>query len=271
MFQVGQTAAEGNSGEAKQENEVYVNITMSGNLGNLTGLLLPVTASGHGLVQLPYEGSVPEPDQLLNTGNLLIQHKGIVINKNILETDIKSENHITVVDSTHGQTVCHYELSDDSVIETCQRSDDIDVGQELLEENVDGMKNLIADAVRGTTDVGRIVWQNDDIHPFQNQASNRNLSTKSSEAAYPHSDEATDYNYGSKERIGIQNVTRSCVKKKDYEKLAPFKFFCALCSFKSKRESHYQRHLELHSKVSNGFWLKAGKLPIKKKKRKRRR
>jgi hypothetical protein len=262
---VKQTAAEGNSAELKQENEVYVNITMSGNLGNLTGLLLPATASRHNLVQLPCEGSVPQPDQLLNAGNLLIQHKGIVINKNVLEDDIKSENHITIVDNTHGQTVCHYELSDNSVIETCQRSDDIDVGRELLEENVDGMKNLVAHAVRGSTDVDRIVWQNDDIHSFQNHASNRNESTKSAGIAY-HSCEPADYNNGSKEDICAQNVTRSCVKKKDYEKLAPFKFFCTHCSFKSKRESHYQRHLELHSKVSNVFRLKAGKLPIKKEK-----
>ncbi|XP_069700864.1 zinc finger protein 275-like isoform X2 [Periplaneta americana] len=50
----------------------------------------------------------------------------------------------------------------------------------------------------------------------------------------------------------LLNGSRSA-KKKDYEKLAPFKFFCTLCSFKSKRESHYQRHLELHSKVSELF------------------
>jgi hypothetical protein len=270
LFQVEQTAAEGNSSEVRHENEVYVNITMSGNHGNVTGLLLPVTASGHDLVQLPYEGSVPEPNLLLNTGNLLIQHKGIVINKNVLEADIKSENHITVVDNTRGRTVCRYEVSDDSVIETCRRSDDVGVGQDLLEESADGMKNLIAHAVRGSADVGRTVWQNDDIHPFQNQAYDRNESTKSSGTAYPHSYEPADYNYGSKEEIGIQNVTRSCVKKKDYEKLAPFKFFCTLCSFKSKRESHYQRHLELHSKVSNGFWLKSGKLPIQKLKKKKK-
>jgi hypothetical protein len=248
----------------KQENEVYVNITMSGNLGNLTGLLLPVSSSGHDLGQLPYEGTVPEPDQLLNSADLLIQHKGILINKNILEDDIKSENHITVVDNTSGQTVCRYELSDNSIIETCQRSDAINVEQEFLEENVDGMKNLVAHTVHGSTNVGRIVWHSDDIHSFQNQVANRNEITKSSDTAYPLNCEPANCNNGAREEIGIQNVKRSCGKKKDYEKLAPFKFFCTLCSFKSKRESHYQRHLELHSKVSNGFGLKAVTLLYKK-------
>lgn len=241
----------------KQENEVYVNITMSGNLGSLTGLLLPVTSSGHDLGQLPYEGSVPESNHLLNTGDLLVQHKGILINKNILEDDIKSENHITVVDNSSGQTVCHYELSDDSIIETCRRSDAINVGQEFLEENVDGLKNLVAHTVHGSTDIGRIVWHSGDVHSFQNQVASRNESTESSDTGYPLSCEPADCNNESKEEVGIQNIRRSCGKKKDYEKLAPFKFFCTLCSFKSKRESHYQRHLELHSKVSNGFSLKA--------------
>lgn len=241
----------------KQENEVYVNITMSGNLGSLTGLLLPVTSSGHDLGQLPYEGSVPDSNQLLNTGDLLVQHKGILMNKNILEDDIKSENHITVVDNSSGQTVCHYELSDNSIIETCQRSNAINVGQEFLEENVDGMKNLVAQTVHDSTDVGRIVWHSDDIHSFQNQVANGNERTKSSDTVYPLSCEPSDCSSGLKEEIDMQNVRRSCGKKKDYEKLAPFKFFCTLCSFKSKRESHYQRHLELHSKVSNGLILKA--------------
>lgn len=255
------SVADNVGGEVKQENEVYVNITMSGNLENLTGLLLPVTTnSGHDLVQLPYEGSVPEPNQLLNAGNLLGQRKGILISKNILEDDIKSENHIAVVDDTHGQTVCHYELSDNSIIECCQRSHDINVGPELPAGSVDAMKNL---AARGM-DVGRIVWQDDDIHTFQNEATNRNERTESSDAAYPLSCGPADCNNGLKEEIGTQDVKRSCVKKKDYEKLAPFKFFCSLCSFKSKRESHYQRHLELHSKVSNSFRLKAIKVPLEK-------
>lgn len=39
--------------------------------------------------------------------------------------------------------------------------------------------------------------------------------------------------------------------KKNYEQLAPYKFFCTMCSFKTKRESHYQRHLEKHETVSS--------------------
>ena len=38
--------------------------------------------------------------------------------------------------------------------------------------------------------------------------------------------------------------------KKDYESLAPFKFHCSMCSFKSKRKSHYLKHLLVHSKKS---------------------
>lgn len=36
--------------------------------------------------------------------------------------------------------------------------------------------------------------------------------------------------------------------KKDYEALAPFKYFCSNCSFKSKRRSHFDRHILLHKK-----------------------
>lgn len=45
--------------------------------------------------------------------------------------------------------------------------------------------------------------------------------------------------------------TNKKVKRKNYEELAPFKFFCSQCSFKSKRESHYQRHMQLHEQVSH--------------------
>ncbi|XP_049804449.1 zinc finger protein 583-like [Schistocerca nitens] len=45
--------------------------------------------------------------------------------------------------------------------------------------------------------------------------------------------------------------TNKKVRRKNYEELAPFKFFCSQCSFKSKRESHYQRHKQLHEQVSN--------------------
>jgi hypothetical protein len=254
LCQVEQTAAAGNSsGEVKEENEVYVNITMSGNLGNFTGLMLPVTSSGHDLGQLSYGASSPEPNELLNTGDLLIEHKGILINRNIPEDDIKSENHITVVDNASGQTVYHYELSDNSIMETCQQPDAVNVGQEFPDETVEDIKSLVAHPMHDSTNVGRIVWHTDDVHSFHNQVADRNGSIKASDAAYPLSCEPMDCNDGLKEEIGMQNVKRSCGKKKDYEKLAPFKFFCTLCSFKSKRESHYQRHLELHSKVSNGF------------------
>lgn len=37
--------------------------------------------------------------------------------------------------------------------------------------------------------------------------------------------------------------------KKNYEQLTPFKFFCKQCSFKTKRESHFQKHLQIHEKV----------------------
>ena len=37
-------------------------------------------------------------------------------------------------------------------------------------------------------------------------------------------------------------------QKKDYEKLAPFKYFCSVCSFKSKRHSHIRNHLKIHEK-----------------------
>ncbi|XP_060079288.1 zinc finger protein 543-like isoform X2 [Ylistrum balloti] len=35
--------------------------------------------------------------------------------------------------------------------------------------------------------------------------------------------------------------------RKDYESLAPFKYFCKICSFKSKRESHFAKHMKLHT------------------------
>jgi uncharacterized Zn-finger protein len=39
--------------------------------------------------------------------------------------------------------------------------------------------------------------------------------------------------------------------KKYYEDRLPFKYFCQVCSFKSKRESHYIKHTELHEKNPN--------------------
>ena len=46
------------------------------------------------------------------------------------------------------------------------------------------------------------------------------------------------------------------IPKKDYEALAPFKFFCKECSFKSKRESHFAKHIKLHEKASDLFQCK---------------
>ena len=36
--------------------------------------------------------------------------------------------------------------------------------------------------------------------------------------------------------------------RKNYEAMAPFKFFCTMCSFKTKRASHYLKHKKLHEK-----------------------
>ncbi|XP_068083267.1 zinc finger protein 480 isoform X2 [Anabrus simplex] len=54
----------------------------------------------------------------------------------------------------------------------------------------------------------------------------------------------------SSENKNVEPVKSTVTKKKIYEELSPFKFFCTICSFKSKRESHYQRHLQLHNQVS---------------------
>lgn len=247
LFQVEETAPARNSiDEPKQENEVYVNITVSGNVGSLTGLLLPVTSSGQeNLGQLPYQVSVSDSNQLLNTNGLLI-----------LEKDIKTENDIAVDSNNPGQSVCHYELSNNSVIETCRRTDSISMRQEFLGENVHGIKNLMTHPVHDNTNVGRAIWHSDNKQSFHNHEAYRNEST---DILYSLSCESANCNNESKDtkvqESEMQNGKRSCGKKKDYEKLAPFKFFCTLCSFKSKRESHYQRHLELHSKVSNSFRL----------------
>ena len=257
MFQVEQTApAEDSTGETKQENEVYVNITVSGNLDNVTGLLLPVCSAGQqNVLQLPYQVSACESDQILHSDDLLIQPKGILVNKCVLENDGKSDDNIAINDNDPEQTVCHYDLSDTSVIATCEQSESVNMGQEFLDENIYDIKNLMVDAVHDGANVGRPVWRSDDRNSFHNHVTNGNESTKSSENIYSGTCEPAYCNNGSNEtsvqETGMQNGRRSCGKKKDYEKLAPFKFFCTLCSFKSKRESHYQRHLELHSKVSN--------------------
>lgn len=44
--------------------------------------------------------------------------------------------------------------------------------------------------------------------------------------------------------------------KKQYEAEAQFKFFCQNCSFKSKRESHFRRHMELHERFTELYTCK---------------
>lgn len=39
-------------------------------------------------------------------------------------------------------------------------------------------------------------------------------------------------------------------KEKDYEANSPYKHFCELCSFKTKRSSHFMKHMAIHEKVS---------------------
>ncbi|XP_021936905.1 PR domain zinc finger protein 5-like isoform X2 [Zootermopsis nevadensis] len=237
-------AARNSNDESKQENEVYVNITVSGDVGSLTGLLLPVTSSGQEtLAQLPYQVSVSESN--LSTDAVLI-----------LEKNIKSENDVAVDGNNSGQSVCHYELSNNSVIETCRRADSVNARQEFVGENIHGIKDFMTHVVQDNTDVGRTIWHSDNKQFFHNQEACRNEST---DILYSLSCESANCNIKSNDanvqETDMQNGKR-CVKKKDYEKLAPFKFFCTLCSFKSKRESHYQRHLELHSKVSELFSCK---------------
>lgn len=38
-------------------------------------------------------------------------------------------------------------------------------------------------------------------------------------------------------------------RKINYEQVTPFKYFCELCSFKTKRNSHYIKHMKIHEKV----------------------
>ncbi|XP_021365058.1 zinc finger protein 112-like isoform X1 [Mizuhopecten yessoensis] len=54
------------------------------------------------------------------------------------------------------------------------------------------------------------------------------------------------------------DTTRIPKKKtrKDYENLAPFKYFCKICSFKSKRESHFAKHMKLHTSNTEMFECK---------------
>ncbi|PSN57924.1 hypothetical protein C0J52_00237 [Blattella germanica] len=162
--------------ELVQENEVYVNITVSdGDLSKISSLF----GSGQ---ELPYQVS-------LSTSDLLVP------NKESLSTDsIKQE--------------------------TCS---------ELSTNSNNENKNFIEKTL------GVNNWEEGDLP-----------NVKPEKPSYPLSDcESLEKSVASIS----EPVTKTFAKKKDYEKLAPFKFFCKSCSFKSKRESHYQRHLELHKKA----------------------
>lgn len=45
-------------------------------------------------------------------------------------------------------------------------------------------------------------------------------------------------------------VTEVQKQKRNYEEVTPFKYFCELCSFKTKRNSHYLKHIKIHEKVT---------------------
>lgn len=42
-------------------------------------------------------------------------------------------------------------------------------------------------------------------------------------------------------------------RKRNYEQVTPFKYFCEMCSFKTKRNSHYIKHMKIHEKVGTQF------------------
>ncbi|KAL3832583.1 hypothetical protein ACJMK2_024215 [Sinanodonta woodiana] len=45
---------------------------------------------------------------------------------------------------------------------------------------------------------------------------------------------------------GLKEFTASQIEKRKYEEAMPYKYFCRMCSFKTKRESHLQKHITLH-------------------------
>lgn len=47
-----------------------------------------------------------------------------------------------------------------------------------------------------------------------------------------------------------EQVTEVQKQKRNYEEVTPFKYFCELCSFKTKRNSHYLKHIKIHEKVT---------------------
>lgn len=69
------------------------------------------------------------------------------------------------------------------------------------------------------------------------------ISTLKEEAA-PKPVEGTDTEAPLGQETAVQR------RKRNYEQVTPFKYFCELCSFKTKRNSHYLKHMKIHEKVS---------------------
>lgn len=51
------------------------------------------------------------------------------------------------------------------------------------------------------------------------------------------------------DNVPPEQVTEVQKQKRNYEEVTPFKYFCELCSFKTKRNSHYLKHIKIHEKV----------------------
>lgn len=52
------------------------------------------------------------------------------------------------------------------------------------------------------------------------------------------------------DNVPSEQVTEVQKQKRNYEEVTPFKYFCELCSFKTKRNSHYLKHIKIHEKVT---------------------
>lgn len=61
-----------------------------------------------------------------------------------------------------------------------------------------------------------------------------------------------DSDFDSTEQEAKSKVPADSVspKEKNYEANSPYKHFCELCSFKTKRSSHFMKHMAIHEKVS---------------------
>lgn len=115
--------------------------------------------------------------------------------------------------------------------------------------------------VRGRRKSGRVEEEEEDAAPVsapprENKENEVHLSISLEEPApceLSQEDLTSEELYITPSSSGEQCLETNKCKgpKKNYEKLAPFKFFCNICSFKTKRESHYQRHLERHETVSS--------------------